>query len=201
MAVAIAATNTTVSCTPKSAVAGSSTVVTCKAKVTDYSPTGTVSWSQSGTGSVSLDSISCTLSQGACYAMATGSVGGQVIMNATYSGDSNNQVSSRTAALTVKKASTAITATCAQTSISVDTNVTCTATVSGGYQSRNGTITWSKASGTGKIAFSSKTCTLSSESCTVTVTASAAGSFEIKTSYAGDSNNLKSSGTLILTIS
>jgi hypothetical protein len=35
----------------------------------------------------------------------------------------------------------------------------------------------------------------------VIVTASAAGSFEIKASYGGDSNNLKSSGTLVLTVS
>ena len=90
LAVVMEATNTAVSCTPKSAVAGSSAIITCKAKVIGYSPTGTVSWSQTGTGSVSLGSTACILSQGRCYVMATGSTGGQVIINATYSGDSNN---------------------------------------------------------------------------------------------------------------
>ena len=46
------ASKTTVSCKPRSAVAGSSTVITCKAKVKGYLPTGAVSWSQSGPGSV-----------------------------------------------------------------------------------------------------------------------------------------------------
>ena len=95
---------TTVSCTPKSAAAGASAVITCTAKVTGYSPTGTVSWSQSGAGSVSFASATCTLSQGKCSVTMTGSTGGHVTITATYSGDPNNQRSSRTAKLTIKNA-------------------------------------------------------------------------------------------------
>jgi hypothetical protein len=98
------ATKTTVSCTPKSAVAGSSMIVTCTAKVTGYSPTGMVSWFQSGTGSVSLTSTECTLSQGTCSVTMTGTTAGKVTLQATYSGDLNNRGSSGTAKLTIKKA-------------------------------------------------------------------------------------------------
>jgi hypothetical protein len=100
-------TTTTVSCTPRFAVAGSPTVITCKARVIGYLPTGTVSWSQSGTGSVSLSSTTCTLTslnlhQATCSVTMTGTTAGLVILQATYSGDSNNQGSYRTAVLTIK---------------------------------------------------------------------------------------------------
>jgi len=200
LAVTVTATSTTVSCTPKSAVAGSSAIIKCKAKVTGYSPTGEVSWSQSGTGSVSLGSTPCFLLQGACSVTVTASAGGQVIINATYAGDSNNQGSSRTAPVTVKRASTTVATSCGQSSVGVGTNVPCTATVSGGYLSHNGTVTWSKASGKGSVAFSSATCALSSGSCSVTVNATVPGSVKIEAAYGGDGDNQGSSGTAALTI-
>jgi hypothetical protein len=190
---------TTVSCSPASATAASSKTVTCKAKVTGYSPTGLVSWSQSGTGSVSLTSKKCILSQRTCSVTMTGATAGHAIISATYMGDSNNQGSSRTATLTIKKASTSTTLSCTQSSLDVGTNTTCTATVTGGYVSHTGTITFT-VSGKGRVTFSSTACTLSSGSCSVTVTATASGRVEIKATYGGDSNNIKSSGTLALTI-
>lgn len=93
-----------VSCTPKSAVAGSPTVITCTAKMTGYSPTGIVSWSQSGTGLVSFTSTTCSLSQGTCSVKMAGTTSGHVTIAATYVGDSNNQGSSRTTKLTIKNA-------------------------------------------------------------------------------------------------
>src|SRR5208337_2048716 len=102
------ATKTAVSCTPKSAVAGSPTIITCIAKVTGNSPTGTVSWSQSGTGSVSFNSATCTLSQGFCSVTMEGKTSGHVTTVATYMGDSNDQGSSRTAKLMITKAPTSI---------------------------------------------------------------------------------------------
>ena len=194
------ATSTAVSCTPKSAIAGSSTVITCTAKVAGYSPTGTVSWSQSGTGSVSIGSTSCILSQGVCSVTATGFAGGQVTINATYAGDPSNQASSHTASLTVKRASTAVATACSQSSIGVGSNVTCAATVSGGYSSHSGTVTWSQASGKGGVTFSSTTCTLSSGSCSVTVTATVAGSVKIEAAYGGDADDQGSSRAAGLTI-
>lgn len=96
------ASKTTVSCTPKSAAAASPTIITCRAKVTGYSPTGTVSWSQTGTGSVSFTSTTCTLSQGTCSVAMTASTRGHAALTATYTGDPNNKGSSRTAALTIR---------------------------------------------------------------------------------------------------
>jgi hypothetical protein len=101
-------TKTTVSCSRTSVVAGSSRIITCKARVTGYLPTGTVAWSQSGTGSVSLASTTCTLtslknpSQAACSVTMTGTAAGAVALQATYSGDSNNSGSFRTKILTIR---------------------------------------------------------------------------------------------------
>src|SRR5208337_2771555 len=100
LSVTMKATKTAVSCTPKSAVAGSSMVITCTAVVTGYSPTGEVSWSQSGTGSVSFASTTCTLTsvgltQGTCSVTMTGTTAGKVAIQGAYTGDSNNKGSSR----------------------------------------------------------------------------------------------------------
>ncbi|MGD0478412.1 MAG: hypothetical protein ABSB29_09650 [Nitrososphaerales archaeon] len=84
------------------------TVITCKARVIGYLPTGTVSWSQSGTGSVSLASTTCTLTslknpnRAMCSVTMTGTTAGKVILQGTYSGDPNNQGNSRAAILTIK---------------------------------------------------------------------------------------------------
>jgi len=102
LTVTMKATKTTVSCKPTSAAAG--TPITCTAKVTGYSPTGAVSWSQSGTGSVAFPSTSCTLSQGTCSVTLTGSTAGKVTLQAMYGGDANNRGSSGTVNLTIKSA-------------------------------------------------------------------------------------------------
>lgn len=197
------ASHTTVTCYPTWMSAHSSNHYTCKAKVTGHLPTGTVSWSQTGTGSVSLSSTACTLSQGRCSVNMTGVTAGMVTLHGTYSGDSNNPGSSGSAQLTITKAHTATTLSCKQSSLGVGANTTCTATVSGGYASPIGTVTftWREVMGTVGVAFSSTTCTLSSSgSCSVTVTATASGSARIKAAYSGDSNNLGSLGKLVLTI-
>jgi len=99
---------TALSCKPTSAVAGSSTTITCKATVTGYLPTGTVSWSQSGAGSVSFSSTTCTLTSlknpnsATCSMTMTGKAAGSVVPQAKYNGDSNNKVSLKTAKLTIK---------------------------------------------------------------------------------------------------
>lgn len=189
-------TKTTVSCSPTSVPANSSKIITCKAKVTGYSPTGNVTWTQTGIGSVSFITKTCALFQGACSVTMTGVRPGSVAVQASYGGNSNNVASSGTRGLKIGKASTAVTIACSATTLIKGVPVTCTATVSG--YPPTGTVTWSKVSGTGRVAFSSKTCTLSSGSCQVTITATVAGSIKIKAAYGGDSNNLKSSGTVVL---
>ena len=101
-------TTTKVSCTPTSAVAGSPTVITCAVRVVGYLPTGTTTWSQSGTGSVSLSSTTCTLNSlknpdlATCSVKMTGTTAGKVALQGTYSGDPNNLGSHRKAILTIK---------------------------------------------------------------------------------------------------
>ena len=108
LVVTMKATKTLVSCTPRSAVAGSAKEITCKATVIGYHPTGTVSWPQSGTGSVSLGSTTCTLTSlknphmATCSVTMTGATAGKVTLQGTYSGDSNNLGSSRATMLTIK---------------------------------------------------------------------------------------------------
>jgi hypothetical protein len=99
---------TTVSCAPRLVAAGSPTIITCKAKVIGYLPTGTVTWSQSGTGSVSFSSTTCTLvsprnpNQATCSVTMTGTTAGLVTLQATYGGNPNNLGSHRVARLTIR---------------------------------------------------------------------------------------------------
>jgi parallel beta-helix repeat protein len=78
--------------------------------------------------------------------------------------------------------------------------IACTATVTGTYSSHTGTITWSKTAGPGRVTFSSKTCRLVGGRCSVKVMGMAAGNVTIEATYSGDSNNLKSAGTRVLTL-
>jgi hypothetical protein len=89
-----------VSCEPKDVPVGSST--TCTVAIKGYFPTGTVTWSQSGKGLVTLGSKTCTLVKGSCSVTVTGTTLGKVMIQATYAGDANNESSSGTRNLTVK---------------------------------------------------------------------------------------------------
>lgn len=101
----------TLTCKPDPVVAGPK-VVTCKAGVVGYLPTGTVTFTQSSAdggavaftsgltychlvGSSSPDVASCSVTM-------TGSTSGHVTISATYSGDSNNQPSSKSVGLTIR---------------------------------------------------------------------------------------------------
>jgi hypothetical protein len=209
---------TTASCSPSSVTAGSSKAITCTARVTGFLPTGIITWSQSGAGSVSFAATSCTLYKstyyyltysknlilhklpvGICSVTLTAAQAGGVTLGASYGGDTGNKPSSGARVLKIGKATTAVSIGCPSTTLSVGVPVACTATILKGY-SQTGTVAWSRASGAGGLTFSSTTCTLSSGSCSVTVTPTAAGSVKIKAAYGGDSNNLNSSGTLALTV-
>ncbi len=72
------------------------TVVTCSAikcsvRVIGYQPTGTVTFSQAGTGVVSFsNSGQCTLVRGSCYVSVSAVSPGSDTIQGTYSGDVNN---------------------------------------------------------------------------------------------------------------
>ena len=203
LTVALKTSKTAVSCKPASAVAGTA-VVTCTAKVIGYSPTNNVSWSSTGTGAVSLPTgTTCTLTKGSCSVTFTGVSSGTVTIRATYGGDSNNTVSFGAVKLTIRPAKTKLSVSCAQSSVSVGFNTTCTATVVGNAGSVAGeTVVWSQSKGPGVVSFSSSaTCTLSAEgTCSITLTAAGEGSATIRAAYGGDHNNLRSSKTYELTI-
>ena len=92
--------STSVDCSVSSIYTRSST--TCTATITGFSPTGTVSFTQSGTGTVTFSSAStCTLVSGSCSLTVTGASAGSVTIQAAYGGDSNNLGSSGTFGLTV----------------------------------------------------------------------------------------------------
>jgi hypothetical protein len=92
------------SCSPVSAKVGKTT--RCNAHVEGYSTTGTVTWDQSSTdgGSVAFSPTSCTTTTTGlhCTIAMTGTTVGAVTIQATYSGDSNNEASFRTHSLTIK---------------------------------------------------------------------------------------------------
>ena len=190
---------TTVSCKPDTAPASQATV-TCTATLKGYLPTGKVTWSQTGTGVVSLATKTCALTSSACSITMTTSSSGTVFIKAKYLGDTNNGGSFGSARLTITQASTKTTVSCTQSTFGVGESTTCTATVSGGHLTHIGTIIWSKVSGTGTVKLSSISCTLSSGKCSVTITGLVTGSITIEAAYSGDTSDLKSSGTVVLSI-
>jgi hypothetical protein len=192
-----ATSKTSVACTSSAISIG--TKATCTVTVTGDSPTGTVSWSQSGTGAVSFNHPSCNLSASyQCQVVVTGTKVGPLTLKATYSGDTNNVGSYNTFKMSISKAATTLSLSCKPS----ENGWTCTATLKGYYGSINSEkITWSKASGTGKVSFSPSSCALSSKgTCSVTVKGTKAGTATIEAAYSGDTNNTGSQGTAKLTI-
>jgi phosphate transport system substrate-binding protein len=200
-----ATATTTVSCTASSIIFGSTTTCTATVGGQTPTPTGTVAWTRTGPGSVSFTQTTCTLSSGSCSVTVKGSKPGSATITATYSGDNYDQGSSGTTTATITQAHTTTTITCTKSSIAVGKTMTCTVTVTGPYSSHTGTITWSKTAGKGKVTFSPTTCKLTAlgtaGKCSVTVKGTIAGSVTIEASYGGNTYNLKSSATLVRTIS
>ena len=181
---------TRVSCASSTLLMGES--VTCTATVAGSSPTGTVAWSQTGTGGVSFSSGSCTLSPlGQCQVNVTGTSAGPVTLNATYSGDSNNRGSSGAFAIAVNS----VAATCSKLSPLVGTTMICRAAVAG--SSPTGKVTWS-SSVSGK--FYPSTCVLSKGACSVRFVPTTSGTAVVTAAYFGDGHNAPSTGGLSVTV-
>ena len=96
----VVTTTTAVTCQYASIAVGSASL--CTATVTGSSPTGTVAWSQVGTGgTVTFSAPTCALSGGHCQVLVKGASAGPVTVQGSYSGDSGNLPSLGTAALPV----------------------------------------------------------------------------------------------------
>ena len=175
-------------------------------------PTGTVTWSSNMTG-LSFSPASCTLlppvlppgspypppavaSCGIDFTLSPASSASFTI-TAHYGGDYIYSPSSDTASVTPTTSISSVTSvSCTPSSVAIRTSTICTVTVTG--SSPTGNVTWST---TGIWDFSSRACTLSSGSCTVSYTPTVPASpVNITATYGGDSKNSGSSGTFSLLV-
>jgi hypothetical protein len=202
----LSGTSTAVSCDPSSVAIGAPS--DCTATVTGSSPTGTVNWSSSGSGTFSSDS--CTLSDGTCSVTYTPSEGGGATITASYGGDTNNAGSSGTFALSTATGSgkdkTSTSVSCSPSPDTVSEAITCTITVTDTGSS--------PTTPTGHVAVllsmhsslpALRTCSLSSigvddiatgnsASCSVTFTPRSTGTLTVRAAYLGDSTHSASAG-------
>ena len=187
---------TSLSCTSPVKVGASST---CIATVSGNSPSGTVSFTASGSGSFSSEV--CTLTGGSCsvdYVPST-TAGSPQTINGSYGGDINSPPSNGTSSITVNPATSATAVTCGPSTFLLGTSTTCTVTVTD--YNPTGMVSWSQSGGTGSVTISPVSCTLSSShQCQVIVKGTAAGSVTLNASYGGDSNDPPDSGTFAVTV-
>jgi hypothetical protein len=189
------ASTTSVSCSPASLVAASTS--TCTATVKGSSPTGTMTWTSSSVTGRFSSGGSCTLTSGSCSVAYTDTVSGSPVITATYGGDASNSGSSGSFGLTVTPRSSSTSLSCAKP-FDKAVPITCTATVtdrsSGTPITPSGTVNFS-ASEAG--SFSTTTCSLSGRgataTCTVTFTPAKTGLYKIVAGYTGDASHLGSS--------
>jgi hypothetical protein len=199
-----AASTTLVRCSPASLPVGSTKTVRCTATVKGYSPTGKVAWSQTGIGSLSFTSATCTLTNDRCSVSATELSAGPVVVRASYAGDTNNLVSLATAGVTVQQLRTSVSISCASTAKNA---WTCTATLKGYYGSVAGeSVTWSRTpTSVGTVSFSSLACALSAgttgASCQVAVTGTSPGKVTLTAAFGGDASNTSSQRNKSLKVS
>jgi hypothetical protein len=207
-------TSTTITPNPSSVTFGST--IKFNVKVTSSSPTtpsGTVSWSDGGTGGhfspTSCMLVSSSSSASTCTTVYTPSKSGHITITATYAGETTHGTSSGTSVLTVTLRHTANAVTPNPSSVVHGNPITYLATITdtstGTKSAPTGTVSW-KASVLGGH-FSSVMCTLapissSQSTCSATYIApSAAGPVTISAKYVGDSTHSTSSGTSALTVS
>src|SRR5438128_2636699 len=189
--------STSVSCSPSSVLAGVAT--TCTATVTGgagHTPTGTVAFTSSGSGTFSgspctLTTVNSTTATCLATYTPTNAASTTHTITGTYSGEGGNSGyagSSGTFNVTVSKRSSSTSVSCLPSTVLAGVGSTCTATVSdasgAGASTPAGTVTFSH---TGNGSFSSTTCTLASGSCSVTYTPtdSASATHNITAAYGG----------------
>ena len=203
-----------VSCASPVVANGSST---CTATVSDVTATGS---SITPTGSVDFvatdggfDASSCTLSAGSCSVHFQPSAGdeGLQTVTASYAGDANHYAgepdtagdvnpaatTNDTANVQVDKRASGTTVSCTPASVNVNSGTTCTATVADETAGSppitpTGLVSFG-TSGTG--GFSASSCSLTSGSCSVTYTPTAAGNATITATYGSDHDHTGSSNT------
>jgi hypothetical protein len=194
--------STTVACAPSSDPLG--VPATCTATVSDMAgseivtPTGSVTWSSTATGTFSNGSCALSGAGGTStcsvsYTPAAGSVGAHLV-SSSYGGDGAHSSSAGSVTLTATVRASSTIASCAPTSVRLSASTTCTATINdttgGAALTPTGNIMWSSSAAG---SFSQASCSLGgsggSSSCSVIYTASVAGVHRISAVYSGDANH------------
>ena len=161
---------TSLVCAPSTFSAGATS--TCTATVTGNSPIGTVTFSQSGPGTVTFPiTPSCTLSAGTCAIQVTGTTAGGVLIQAAYGGDTNNRNSSGTFTVTVTAATTT-TSTATTTPTTTTTSTSSSSSVSSTTATVTVTVSTTVTTFTSATTITS-TVLQSSSTTTITTTGSA----------------------------
>ncbi|OLE74499.1 hypothetical protein AUG19_08475 [archaeon 13_1_20CM_2_54_9] len=205
MTVTPRATTTAVTCNSATVVVNQQTM--CSATATDTSPgtvitpSGTVSFTSSGTG---IFSSSCTL--GGTGASASCNVNytptafgtGTHTVTASYAGDTAHQTSSGSAIVTVNLRTTTTTVACTPTTVVINQGTSCAATVAD-------TSPGTTSTPSGTFAFTpGGTCTLTgtgiSATCSVSIPPTVAGSLSVSASYPGDTTHAPSTDSTTVTV-
>jgi hypothetical protein len=195
---------TSVSVTSSSTSSVSGNPITITSTVTDTSnslttPAGAISWGDQNAGG-SFSPSTCTLSTGMCTTLYTPSANSpsNVIIIASYGGDTTHNTSSSTLSLVVAVHTTSVIVTpnsgpfVSGTAVAFSVTVTDT---SNSPTSPTGIVSWSDGNAGG--SFSSTACTLSANTCTTSYTPSSnsPNSITITATYGGDTTHQTNSGT------
>jgi hypothetical protein len=206
-------TTTELTCTPGSLAAGTAT--SCTATVTDnhadpHPPTGTVSFTASGSGKFQPGSCSLNPSGAAtssCKVSYTPATAGGQKISASYVGSPASDASSGDTSISVSGPhSTSTAVSCTPSSLQVGAQTTCVATVTdtgANAVSPSGVVSVSASDG-GAVSPSSCTLTPSggaAATCSVTYTPKAAGSPTVTATLQASDVDSSSSGTTVLTVS
>ncbi len=174
----------------------------CSATVFGINPTGTITWSSSGSGTFS--SKSCMLSDSSCSVDYTPYATTKTNITASYSGDVSNQPSSGQFQLLIVKAYTTTAVSCSPSPDPAGSPAVCTAAVTAPYQGSaegntpTGTVQWYVFGG-GSLSPSS--CELSTGgTCSVSFIPSSTPFAAILASYSGDAADYPSFGLFYLSV-
>jgi PKD domain/Bacterial Ig-like domain (group 3) len=205
-------TATTINCSPSSVAINQAT--TCNVTVTDTAtigattPTGTVNFASSGSGSFTDSKctlVNQTVTSSSCQVTYTPTSGaGTHTIASTYSGDgTHNGSTSSSFALAVTLRTTSTSVSCA-TSVMINQGSTCNATVTdtsaGTFITPTGTVALNETGTAGTFT----TCTLAgstaSATCSSTFTATASGTASVTASYPGDAAHSSSNSTASIVV-
>ena len=205
-----------VTCTPSSLVATIS-ATSCTVTVTDTTPaaqkptlpTGTVSVTTAGPGSLSNSRCSLTgngVTSSCALSYAPSGIGSGIhVINATYDGDATHAVDSSSTSVAVAGHATSTTMVCSPGVLAVGQSATCSATVSdtAGAVTPGGMLSFSS---NGPSGFSPAACMLSgtgaTASCAVSYTPhkGGAGKQAVTAAFGGDAVHAASSGSANVTV-